>query len=77
MANEVETKRGLKLRLNNGTDADGKTLTVDVSLSNVLGGLSLNEWDVDKAASLANACETVLSKTINTVVTTMEGRITN
>lgn len=76
MANEVENKRGLKLRLNNGTDADGKIRTVDVSLTTALGGISIPNWDPDKALLLAEDAEAVLSKTINTVVTTTEGHIT-
>lgn len=77
MASEALTSRGLKLRLNNGTDADGKLRTVDISLNSALGGLSVSGWDAAKVVALTSAIEPVISKTVNSIVGTTESRITN
>ena len=63
MANTLLQKVSVNIKLNNGTDADGKLRTVSVTL----GNLSASNFDADKALAIITALEPCLSKTVNSV----------
>ena len=63
MAISTLKKVSASIRLNNGTDMDGNTLTVGISLGNV----SKDTFDADKALAIAGLLEPCLSKAVEAV----------
>ena len=63
MANTLLKKVSVNIKLDNGTDADGKQRTVSV----FLGNFSKDNFNADKALAIINALEPCLSKTVYSV----------
>lgn len=65
-----QKSRTARMLLNNGTDMDGNTLTVNAAISNISSEESA--WDAEKFMNIVAALEPVLSKSVegtDTVVT--------
>ena len=60
-----------KQHLDNGTTASGAVATVSVNM----GALNPSAWDVEKAGTILNALQLVLSKTIVKSIHTIENEL--
>lgn len=63
MAISTLKKVSASIRLNNGTDMDGNTLTVGISL----GNMNKDTFDADKALAIVGLLEPCLSKAVEAV----------
>ena len=72
MANTTLKKVSVRLKLENGTDADGNMKYVNLSL----GSLSKDNFDADKALAVKAVLAPCLSKTVGSVEMTQVSEIT-
>ncbi len=72
MANTTLTKVSVRLKLENGTDAEGNIKYVNLSL----GSLSKDNFDADKALAVKAVLAPCLSKTVGKVEMTQVSEIT-
>ena len=72
MANSVLQKVSVSVKLNNGTDAQGNTKTVGISL----GSLNKDSFDADKALAIVSALGPCLDKSVESVEKTEVSTIT-
>ena len=72
MANVTLTKVSVRLKLENGTDAEGNMKYVNLSL----GSLSKDNFDTDKALAVKALLAPCLSKTVGSVEMTQVSEIT-
>ncbi len=72
MANVTLTKVSVRLKLENGTDAEGNMKYVNLSL----GSLSKDNFDADKALAVKALLAPCLSKTVGSVEMTQVSEIT-
>ena len=72
MAAETLTKVSVRLKLENGTDAEGNMKYVNLSL----GSLSKDNFDADKALAVKALLAPCLSKTVGSVEMTQVSEIT-
>ena len=72
MAIETLRKVDVKVKLNNGTDAQGKAKYANISL----GDLSEENYDADDALEVVTALAPCLSKTVSMVNQTKESSLT-
>lgn len=71
---QQQKARTARMLLNNGTDVDGNTLTVNASISNISGDEA--DWDGDKLMNIVAALEPALSKAVEGVDTVVTYGIT-
>lgn len=71
---QQQKARTARMLLNNGTDVDGNTLTVNAAISNISGDES--DWDGDKLMNIVAALEPALSKAVEGVDTVVTYGIT-
>ena len=63
MANTLLKKVSVNIKLDDGTDSDGKQHTISIAL----GNLSKDNFDADKALAIINALEPCLTRDLVSV----------